>query len=83
MPPRIAQLVIAARKAGIDVPPRPEEFSHHRRRYKHFALLCEVLLDHPGGEEVDEHNARVVASVSRTKTHNVTTDELVALGLKK
>ena len=73
-------LIAPAEKAGMAVPPDPENFD--REEYPHFAVFCAVQLGASMPTPVAHwDNAKVIAAVPEDKIRTITFNQLIANGL--
>ena len=72
-------LVSAAEKAGMQVPPNPNDFDADA--YPHFQVYCNVQLCRPMRSGEHWENAEVVAGIPEDKIRTTTLDEMLSLGL--
>lgn len=76
-----SMLVGAAEKAGMAVPPDPDNFVD--KQYPHFAVFCNTQLARPMSDPSEHwHNAEVIASVPEDEIMRVTLLNLVKRGLR-
>ncbi len=71
-------LVSAAEKAGMKVPPDPDEYDPNQ--YPHFYVFCTAQLSRPmhPGEHCD--NAKIIANISDEEIKKVTLAQLIEFG---
>ena len=73
-------IVIPAEKAGMKVPPNPDDFD--RDIYPHFSVFCAVQLHRElvyWGEAWD--NANIIVRLSDVEIRSMTLSDLISIGL--
>ena len=70
----------AARRAGMEVPPDPDDFD--KAKYPHFHVFCEVQLCRATFPDEPHHNARVIAALSRDEVTTLTLRQFIDRGLR-
>ncbi len=71
-------LVPAAEKAGMLVPPDPDDFSGER--YPHFQVFCNAQLCRPITHGEQWENAEIIAKFTGEEIIKATLEDLIAKG---
>jgi len=71
-------LVPAAEKAGMPVPPDPDDFS--REKYPHFQVFCTAQLGRAVTHGEQWENAEIIAKFTDEEIVKATLEDLIAKG---
>jgi hypothetical protein len=68
-----------AKRAGIKVPPNPEDYD--KNKYPHFAVFCSMQLGRRMSSATSHwENAKVIASIPDDKIRVVTAENILGMG---
>lgn len=76
-------LVAAAEKAGMKIPPNPDNYFDVANEFPHFAVFCNAQLGRPMNPmSVHWDNAKVIAKIPLNKIKTITLKELEKRGFR-